>query len=223
MNSTATPAGSPPNPAAALAGQEPAAHLAEQRPMEMSAPIQQEPVTPSNNPAQPTAPAAPLPEPVVQTEPAPAPAPPVLTAPAPLSTPPPSLPPMPAPTSAPAPPPIQAPQPAPVMQTSPSPLPAETQSFTDPTPMPPIAPVVPDAPVVMAEPSPKRRAARGPMIYSNNTQAVWHAERSNRIAHVLLVVFFILLISALIIFWLAIGMPTRIEDMPFVEELLRMF
>lgn len=58
-------------------------------------------------------------------------------------------------------------------------------------------------------------------IMSSNTQAVWSARRTARFVHILLVGFFVFLAVALMAFWFAIGSPTSVEDMPFVDELLR--
>ncbi|MDB5182026.1 MAG: hypothetical protein JWP13_789 [Candidatus Saccharibacteria bacterium] len=200
-------------------------HLAESAPMEMSAPMEEMPSD------EPPAQLMPPPSSIIQGA-----APPLSEDVAPFTTaapqrpaveyvaqtpvsPKPEPPPLPAPPPVPLPRPIPRPQPRaavpPPGRTPPAPIPQATtiaQSIA-----PPEASMPPALPTQTTQ-SPKRASK----IYSHNTSAVWGFHRSTRIIYMFILVALAIVAAIFLVYWLSIGSPTHMEDIPFVRSLLNL-
>ncbi len=75
-------------------------------------------------------------------------------------------------------------------------------------------------PTVVASASIQQTGHAPSRIYSHNTKAVWTSRRSNKMWSILGLLFGIISVTMLGLYWLSIGMPTTIEDIPFVQNAL---
>ncbi len=73
--------------------------------------------------------------------------------------------------------------------------------------------VVPNPTVQLSDSVPAR-------IYSHNTKAVWSSQRSNKMWSILGLLFGIISVTMLGLYWLSIGSPTTVEDVPFIQNML---
>jgi hypothetical protein len=111
----------------------------------------------------------------------------------------------------------------PAPTTPPQPIPEPTQPVSVPRPVTPLesisSPAVPEAIVTTAVPAPAAAAPGKPvMIFSHNTQAVWHVRRSSRVLNIVLLLGVCVIVGGMVVYWLSIGSPTRVEDLPFVSS-----
>lgn len=68
-------------------------------------------------------------------------------------------------------------------------------------------------PVQIQQPAPSR-------IYSHNTRAVWHARRSTKATYVIGILLFLAGTFLAGMYWLSVGSPTTIEELPLTQQLL---
>lgn len=81
----------------------------------------------------------------------------------------------------------------------------------------PAAPIVAAAPPAMV--APPREGTGSPLkIYSHNTQAVWQVRRATRMLYMAAVLTVIGLLIIIGIYWVSIGAPTNVKDLPVVQN-----
>jgi hypothetical protein len=182
---------------APFAVQQTTAPAVEYVPMTQPLPIELKlPPTPVQQPVAPaTVPPISSPVPTTAPEPVPAVSPPVMESP--------ELPPPPQPQQA-------IPTPVAPKTTAPS-IPASNQPS-----LPASEPVAPPAQPVILDVQANAQKNPNSKIYSSNTRAVWNARRSMKILYIVVVLGAVILGISLVMYWLSVGSPLNLRNLPFV-------
>lgn len=114
-------------------------------------------------------------------------------------------------------PPPQAPVAVPVTQTPPpTPMPAP-QPAAAPAPLPASPVLQPQFAAAQSESLPLKDEA---MYYSHNTQLVWRSRRYNRVLYAVAASAVLIMLVVVVAYWISLGSPTRIEDVPYLSDFL---
>lgn len=70
-------------------------------------------------------------------------------------------------------------------------------------------------------PAPAVRPQKPATIYSYNSRTIQHGRRAMRLANFLTIILVMAAIGGLIGLWLWYGSPTKVEDIPFINNLLK--
>lgn len=116
----------------------------------------------------------------------------------------------------------------PVAATAPA-VPPTPVAFAVPVPAPvsnPVAMASADAafstaaPITGGEPQHPGGPAlfRPAIIFSHNTWAIWKARHSTQVLYIFALIGVVLIFIGLIMYWISIGAPTHLEDLPFIKK-----